>query len=154
MRSVFMNTVQFAMQFQKENLEKYITIKDDKDVWFYRTLAVLLKFKDHAETIEEVLHFDVEQPLKNVVGGTGSLQAISLNLSIAFSVDEMLVRKFFGMIKADDTEYKIGENGIKVRGIIETDDEAREKLPDISIKEYCSTLVDFLHFHGRKEMKI
>ncbi|KZD70951.1 hypothetical protein B4088_1007 [Bacillus cereus] len=133
-RSILMTPKEFIAQFTRENLEKHTIIKDDKDVWFYRALGVLLRFEDHAVTLDGIVSFDVDQPLKNVIGGTGSLKITLLNLRISFGVDEDLVRKFFAMIDTDDPTCKT--------------------LPDISIREYCDNLVEFLHFHGRKEMKI
>ncbi|QWI25651.1 hypothetical protein EXW34_31260 (plasmid) [Bacillus mycoides] len=125
---------EFIEQFTKENLEKYTVIKSDKDVWFYRALGMLLTFRDHAETLEEIMNFDIDQPLKNVVTGTGSLKMTLNSLTIGFGLDEALVRKFYAMINTDDPTCKT--------------------VPDMSIREYCFTLTKFLHFHGRKEMKL
>ncbi|HDX9701716.1 TPA: hypothetical protein ROY42_005639 [Bacillus thuringiensis] len=129
-----MTPKEFIAQFTKDNLEKYTIIKDDNDVWYYRTLGVLLRFREHAETLEEIVNFDVDQPLKNVITGTGTLKITLLNLRVAFGIDEDLIRKFFAMIETDDPTCKT--------------------LPNISVREYCNNLVEFLHFHGRKGMKI
>ena len=128
-----MTPKQFIDQFTKENLEKYTVIEIDRDVWFYRALGMLLTFEDHAETLEEITSFNIDQPLKNVIRGAGSLKMTLLNLTVGFGVDETLVRKYFEMIKTDDPTAKT--------------------VPDISIREYCYNLVKFLHFHGRKEMQ-